>query len=96
MKNNVKFKALVAAVFAAMFALFMVACSSGSGSAASASASASSASASASASSAAAPANPVVRISTTTSVNDSGLLPYLQPYFEEATGYKWAVTSAGT
>ena len=96
MKNNVKFKALVAAVFAAMFALFMVACSSGSGSAASSSASASSASASASASSAATPANPTIRISTTTSVNDSGLLPYLQPYFEKATGYKWEITSAGT
>ena len=117
MKENIKFKALVAAVFAAMFALFMVACSSGSGSASSASsasgssasASASSASASASASSASASSststsassaaaveNPVVRISTTTSVNDSGLLPYLQPYFEKATGYQWEVTSAGT
>jgi tungstate transport system substrate-binding protein len=40
--------------------------------------------------------NPVVRISTTTSVNDSGLLPYLQPFFEKATGYQWEVTSAGT
>ena len=117
MKENIKFKALVAAVFAAMFALFMVACSSGScsassassasGSSASASASSASASASASsasassststsASSAAAVENPVVRISTTTSVNDSGLLPYLQPYFEKATGYQWEVTSAGT
>ena len=38
----------------------------------------------------------VIRISTTTSVNDSGLLPYLQPYFEEATGYTMEVTSAGT
>ena len=106
MKNNIRFKAVVAAAFAAMFALFMVACSSGSSSAASSasSASASSASASASASSAAASTsassaavtNPVVRISTTTSVNDSGLLPYLQPFFEKATGYKWEVTSAGT
>ena len=42
------------------------------------------------------PENPVIRLSTTTSVNDSGLLPYLQPYFEEATGYKLEVTSAGT
>jgi tungstate transport system substrate-binding protein len=41
-------------------------------------------------------ANPVIRLSTTTSVNDSGLLPYLQPYFEEDTGYKLEVTSAGT
>ena len=48
------------------------------------------------ASSAAAPENAVLRISTTTSVNDSGLLPYLQPYFEEDTGYKMEVTSAGT
>ncbi|MDL2327293.1 substrate-binding domain-containing protein [Ruminococcaceae bacterium OttesenSCG-928-A11] len=43
-----------------------------------------------------APANPVIRLSTTTSVNDSGLLPYLQPYFEEDTGYTLEVTSAGT
>jgi len=40
--------------------------------------------------------NPVIRLSTTTSVNDSGLLPYLQPYFETATGYQLEVTSAGT
>lgn len=40
--------------------------------------------------------NPVIRLSTTTSVNDSGLLPYLQPYFEAATGYTLEVTSAGT
>lgn len=40
--------------------------------------------------------NPTIRLSTTTSVNDSGLLPYLQPYFEEASGYKLEVTSAGT
>ncbi len=40
--------------------------------------------------------NPVIRLSTTTSVNDSGLLPYLQPYFEAATGYKLEITSAGT
>ena len=105
MKQNIKFKALFAAVFAAMFALFMVACSSSStsssASASSESATASSESASASsesasASSAAAVENPVIRISTTTSVNDSGLLPYLQPYFEEATGYQWEITSAGT
>lgn len=43
-----------------------------------------------------APENPVIRLSTTTSVNDSGLLPYLQPYFEAATGYTLEVTSAGT
>lgn len=40
--------------------------------------------------------NPVIRLSTTTSVNDSGLLPYLQPVFEADTGYKLEVTSAGT
>lgn len=43
-----------------------------------------------------APANPVIRLSTTTSVNDSGLLPYLQPDFEADTGYKLEITSAGT
>ena len=42
------------------------------------------------------PQNAVIRLSTTTSVNDSGLLPYLQPYFEEDTGYKLEITSAGT
>lgn len=41
-------------------------------------------------------ANPVVRCSTTTSVNDSGLLPYLEPMFEAATGYDLQVTSKGT
>ncbi|MEG0912457.1 MAG: substrate-binding domain-containing protein [Oscillospiraceae bacterium] len=43
-----------------------------------------------------APENPVIRLSTTTSVNDSGLLPYLQPHFEKDTGYKLEITSAGT
>ncbi len=42
------------------------------------------------------PEEKVVRISTTTSVNDSGLMAYLQPYFEADTGYKWEVASAGT
>ena len=42
------------------------------------------------------PENPVIRLSTTTSVNDSGLLPYLLPVFEQATGYKVEVQSAGT
>lgn len=42
------------------------------------------------------PANPVIRLSTTTSVNDSGLLPYLLPVFEKETGYKVEVQSAGT
>lgn len=40
--------------------------------------------------------NPVIRLSTTTSVNDSGLLPYLQPEFEADTGYRLEITSAGT
>ena len=43
-----------------------------------------------------APENPVIRMSTTTSVNDSGLLSYLLPVFEEATGYTVEVQSAGT
>ena len=42
------------------------------------------------------PDNPVIRVSTTTSVNDSGLLPYLQPTFEKDTGYTLEITSAGT
>lgn len=46
--------------------------------------------------SAAAPENAVIRLSTTTSVNDSGLLPYLLPVFEKETGYKVEVQSAGT
>ena len=40
--------------------------------------------------------NKVIRLSTTTSVNDSGLLPYLQDSFEKDTGYKLEITSAGT
>lgn len=42
------------------------------------------------------PENPTIRVSTTTSVNDSGLLPYLLPCFEKETGYKVEVQSAGT
>ena len=42
------------------------------------------------------PENSVIRLSTTTSVNDSGLLPYLLPVFEAKTGYKVEVQSAGT
>lgn len=37
-----------------------------------------------------------IRLSTTTSVNDSGLLGYLLPVFEEKYGYKVEVYSAGT
>ncbi|MDO5014772.1 MAG: extracellular solute-binding protein [Clostridia bacterium] len=43
-----------------------------------------------------APDNPTIRISTTTSVNDSGLLGKLQPEFEKKTGYKLEIQSAGT
>ena len=38
----------------------------------------------------------LIRLSTTTSVNDSGLLGYLLPIFEEAYGYTVEVQSAGT
>jgi len=41
-------------------------------------------------------ANKILRLSTTTSVNDSGLLGYLQKEFEADTGYTLEVTSAGT
>jgi tungstate transport system substrate-binding protein len=43
-----------------------------------------------------APENPVIRLSTTTSVNDSGLLSYLQETFESDTGYTLEVISNGT
>lgn len=43
-----------------------------------------------------APANPVLRCSTTTSVNDSGLMEYLEPLFEAETGYDLQITSNGT
>ena len=42
------------------------------------------------------PENKVLRMSTTTSVNDSGLMAYLQPEFEKDTGYTLEITSAGT
>ena len=42
------------------------------------------------------PEEKIVRVSTTTSVNDSGLMEYLRPYFEKDTGYKWEIASAGT
>ncbi|MBO4360510.1 MAG: hypothetical protein J5822_06500 [Eubacteriaceae bacterium] len=38
----------------------------------------------------------LIRISTTTSVNDSGLLGYLKPIFEEKYGYELEIVSAGT
>ena len=37
-----------------------------------------------------------IRLSTTTSVNDSGLLDYLLPVFQEKYGYEVEVSSAGT
>lgn len=37
-----------------------------------------------------------IRMSTTTSVNDSGLMAHLQPEFEKETGYKLEITSAGS
>ena len=99
-------KGLGLAAAAAVFALALSACGSSASAPASGSAagsgdtSAPAAAAPAEATSADAAAVPagakVIRISTTTSVNDSGLLPYLQPYFEEATGYTMEVTSAGT
>jgi len=42
------------------------------------------------------PDNPVVRLSTTTSVNDSGLLDYLKDEFTKDTGYTLEITSNGT
>ncbi|MBQ7004900.1 MAG: substrate-binding domain-containing protein [Clostridia bacterium] len=40
--------------------------------------------------------NMTIRLSTTTSVDNSGLLAYLLPAFEAKTGYKFEVTSEGT
>ena len=42
------------------------------------------------------PEKGTIRLATTTSVNDSGLLSYLLPTFEKKTGYKVEVASAGT
>ena len=42
------------------------------------------------------PAMKVLRCSTTTSVNDSGLMGYLEPLFEAETGYDLQITSMGT
>ncbi|ACV23712.1 PBP superfamily domain [Slackia heliotrinireducens] len=104
MKKLLSSKLLLATVFAAALALCMVACSGGSGTANSDAESTDTAATEEAATeetteegtAPAAPENPVIRVSTTTSVNDSGLLPYLQPYFEEDTGYQLEVTSAGT
>ncbi|MBO4364835.1 MAG: substrate-binding domain-containing protein [Eggerthellaceae bacterium] len=107
MKKASGIKAAVALTIAALLALFVVGCSSGSETATDTTdettteETAADTTEEANAEEAASaevptPDNPVLRISTTTSVNDSGLLPYLQPYFEEATGYQMEVTSAGT
>ena len=40
--------------------------------------------------------NDVIRLSTTTSVNDSGLMDYLKPEFEKDTGIKLEIASAGS
>jgi tungstate transport system substrate-binding protein len=45
---------------------------------------------------AAAPANPRLRLATTTSTEQSGLLAFILPYFEKATGYKVEVVAVGT
>ena len=42
------------------------------------------------------PENPTVRLSTTTSVNDSGLLPELEKLFESETGYELDIVANGT
>jgi tungstate transport system substrate-binding protein len=44
----------------------------------------------------AAPVNPRIRLATTTSTEQSGLLGYLLPYFEKETGYKVEVVAVGT
>ena len=43
-----------------------------------------------------APANPRVRLATTTSTENSGLLAYLLPFFTEDTGYTVDVVAVGT
>lgn len=47
-------------------------------------------------SSAVTPANPRVRLATTTSTENSGLLAYLLPYFAKDTGYAVDVVAVGT
>lgn len=42
------------------------------------------------------PENKAIRCSTTTSVNDTGLLPFLQPDFEASSGYELIVVSNGS
>jgi len=45
---------------------------------------------------AATPANPRIRLATTTSTENSGLLAYLLPFFEAKTGYRVEVVAVGT
>jgi len=45
---------------------------------------------------AAAPANPRIKLATTTSTENSGLLGYILPIFEAKTGYKVDVVAVGT
>ena len=42
------------------------------------------------------PADPELLMATTTSTDNTGLLDYLKPYFEEATGYQLSWTAVGT
>ena len=42
------------------------------------------------------PDNPIIRLATTTSTDNSGLLSYLLPVFEEKTGYRVHVIAVGT
>ena len=42
------------------------------------------------------PADPELLMATTTSTDNTGLLDYLKPYFEDATGYQLSWTAVGT
>lgn len=87
-------KKIIALLLALIFALGLVGC--GQGNNTDATASPSSEPTATTDTAVPTPENTVIRLSTTTSVNDSGLLPYLQPFFEEDTGYTLEITSAGT
>lgn len=80
MKSNKKLLALLLVLVIAFTSLALVACQPGNGGGVKPGAD----------------TKKVVRISTTTSVNDSGLMAYLQPYFKADTGYDWEIASAGT
>lgn len=87
-------KKIIALILALIFALGLVGC--GQGNSTDATAFPSSETTATTNTAVASQENPVIRLSTTTSVNDSGLLPYLQPFFEKDTGYTLEITSAGT